>query len=86
MPTSKNNYECETRKNDRGGWEIGLIGDPAGSGIGNYPTESEAFKFASYNYNLKAIKRGEDTKVTPAPVRQPSTSGRIVRRVKALTK
>lgn len=90
--SSKNHYEAETRLNGMGGWEVAEPGSPAGSGIGNYPTEADAFAMAAYNFDAKRIKRGEEPTVMPAPkparkpVPQPSLAGRIVRRVKALTK
>lgn len=89
--SSKNNYEAETRLNGRGGWEVAEPGSPAGSGIGNYATEADAFAMAAYNFEPSRIKRGEEPAATPAktparkPVPQPSMAGRLVRRVKALT-
>lgn len=87
-------YEAETRPNGRGGWEVAEPGSPAGTGIGNYPTEADAFAFARYNFDAKRIKRGDEPASTkPAPARGPadlsaqrSSAGRLVRRVKALTR
>jgi hypothetical protein len=85
-------FKYETRLNGRGGWEIGILGDRAGDGEGNYATESDAFAIARRNYEPGEIRRGEEPTVTPArkparkPIPQPSMSGRLVRRVKALTR
>lgn len=49
--SSKNHYEAETRPNGRGGWEVAEPGSPAGSGIGNYATEADAFATACYNFD-----------------------------------
>jgi hypothetical protein len=84
--SSKIHYEAETRLNGRGGWEVAEPGSPAGSGIGNYPTEADAFAFACYNFTPKRIKRGEEPARSARPAKQPTTAGRIVRRVKALTR
>lgn len=60
---TKTQYECETRPNGRGGWEVSEIDAPAGSGIGNYATEPDAFAFACYNFEAARIKRGEEPMV-----------------------
>ncbi|HTJ77968.1 MAG TPA: hypothetical protein VL357_03155 [Rariglobus sp.] len=85
---TKTQYDCQTRPNGRGGWEIAEIDAPAGMGIGNYSTEADAFAMAAYNFDRKRIKRGDEPAAAPKPViaKQPSLGSRLVRRVKALTK
>ncbi|MFA6962412.1 MAG: hypothetical protein WC205_16780 [Opitutaceae bacterium] len=88
--SSKHKYE--TRLNGRGGWEAGIIGDRPGNGEGNYATEADAYAYVRRNYEPTEIKRGEEPTVMPAPkparksAPQPSAAGRLLRRVKALTK
>lgn len=60
---TKTQYECQTRLNGRGGWEVSEIDAPAGAGIGNYATEADAFAFARYNFDASRIKRGEEPMV-----------------------
>lgn len=95
-------HKYETRLNGRGGWEIGILGDRAGDGEGNYPTESDAFAIARRNYEPAEIKRGEEPAARPRkhtlppgqaytlePLRAGPDSlkaGAFVRRVKALTR
>lgn len=58
MPTrarlKKTKIEAEIRPNDRGGWEIGLPGEPLG--IGNYPTWQDAYAITRYNYDESQIR------------------------------
>lgn len=47
-------YEVEIRKNDRGGFEIAMIGEP--TGIGNYPTAHDAYATACYSWDREKVK------------------------------
>lgn len=48
-------YEAEVRPNGRGGWEVGVPGDPAGQGFGNYPDKETMMGIARMTWPAEQI-------------------------------
>ena len=49
-------YQAEIRPNDRGGFEIGDPGTPAGTGLGNYATAADAMAVACYSFDRADVR------------------------------
>lgn len=71
-------YKAEIRPNNRGGYEIGDPGTPAGMGVGNYATAADAMSVACYSFDRSEVRAWREpvTTHTAKPARPPQRKHR----------